>query len=358
MDAGGRKNGGRTVRRAAVTIKDIAAESGVSYPTVSYVLNNTRSVSPETRKKVMDAVQRLNYHPNAVARGLLRRRMDTIGIVLPYTTDFLTADPYLGPIIEGIIGVVQHERQTAMLFTNTQVNGARALDDIPLYCDGRCDGLVFIHCRTDSDLIQRMREVRVPFVCVNELHKGAEVSGVDAAQVGGAAELTRYLLERGHRRIAFLSGEETVISAGQRQEGFRRAMAEYRVALTEDAILPGIYNTESGYERTRLLMERPAAERPTALVCCNDPIAFGALRALDELGIRVPNEVSVVGFDDVPAAAHSRPPLTTMRLHFREGGERATRLLLDMIETGDTTVRQELIPMTLVERASAGPAPE
>jgi LacI family transcriptional regulator len=357
MDSSARKNGPRTTRRAAVTIKDIAAESGVSYPTVSYVLNNTRSVSAETRKKVMDAVQRLNYHPNAVARGLLRRRMDTIGIVLPYTTDFLTVDPYLGPIIEGIIGIIQHERQTAMLFTNNQVNGDRAVDDIPLYCDGRCDGLIFIHCRTNSSLITRMRETRVPFVCVNELQDGSDVSAVDAEQQEGAAEATRYLLDRGHQRIAFLAGEDSVVSVGQRQAGFLQAFEERGLTPDPALIVPGYYWRSSGYDRTLMLMRDRSIERPTALVCCNDLIALGAIDALEELGIRVPDEVSVIGFDDIPAAALNRPALTTMHLPFREGGERAARLLLEMIESGDETTRQELIPMRLMERDTVAPPP-
>ena len=226
-------------KSGAVTIKDIARASGVSYPTVSYVLNNTRAVSPETRQRVQDAIKALHYHPSAIARGLLKRRMNTIGVVLPYTTDFLTSDPYLGPIIEGILQVAQRHHQAIMLFTNTQHEARGDMDDLPLYCDGRCDGLLFVHERTDSDLIAVMRQRNVPFVCVNELCAGSPVSAVDAAEVEGAAALTNYLLGLGHRRIAFLAGEEPVVSVGQRYEGFRRALDAAGVAFDSSLFLPG-----------------------------------------------------------------------------------------------------------------------
>ena len=219
--------------------------------------------------------------------------------------------------------------------------------------DGRSDGVLFIHEPTSSPLIEAMGQPRVPFVCINELQEGADVAGVDAAQEDGAERLTEFLIAKGHTRIGFLSGQDDILSARQREIGFGRAMRGARLSLRSDWNLPGEYNTLSGYDRTRALWQG-GTDLPTALVCCNDLIALGAMHALREVGLRVPEDVSVVGFDDIPASARHHPPLTTMRLPFREGGAKAAEMLLRHISDG-AAVEQELLPMTLIERQTVAP---
>ena len=333
------------------TIKDIAKASGVSYPTVSHVLNKTRSVSPKTRQKVMDAVKALNYHPNAVARGLLKKQMNTIGVIFPYAPVSLISHHHLGPLMDGILAVSHQFHQSAMLFTaDTFPENPERLS---LYCDGRSDGLLVVGQPSDSPFVQSLRASRTPFVCINECWEDADIPFVDVDQAGSAERLVSYLIERGHLRIGVLTGDDDAIAVAQRLRGYRNALAAHGIASDETLILHGHYTEESGYEAAhRLVSNRAAVPLPTALFCHNDLIALGALRAFAELNVRVPEDISVAGFDDIPGAAASNPPLTTMHLPMRALGEQATRLLMDQIETPGTTATRELLPTELIERQS------
>jgi LacI family transcriptional regulator len=334
----------------AVTIKDLAKACGVAPSTVSYVLNNgPRVVHPQTRERVLEAARRLNYHPSAVARGLSKKRMETVGVVMGYWASPDT-DPYFGSILGGILTVAQERRQSMTLFM--EHSWTDALGNLRFYCDGRCDGLLLVAPPTDHAILAALKQKEIPFVVVSDLTTDPDISGVDVDNRAAACAMVGYLVAQGHRRIAMLGGHASLSSAPQRLQGYRDALAEAGIPYDEGLFLPGAYNQDTGYERARKLMCLPEAHRPTALFCCSDAIAFGALRAFKELGYQVPCDVSVAGFDDVFMAALTQPPLTTVRQPLRQIGERAAEVLLSQIQDRVPGIQKEVLPTELILRDS------
>ncbi len=336
-----------------VTIKDLAKACGVAPSTVSYVLNNgPRAVHPQTRERVLEAVRRLDYHPSAVARGLSRKRMDTIGVVMGYWSS-PDIDPYVGSILGGILTVAQRRRQSTTLFMER--SWPDALENVRHYCDGRCDGLLLVAPTVENAVLPVLKLREIPFVVISDVPPDPDISCVDVDNRAAAREMTRYLIKQGHRRIALLRGHADLSSAIERLQGYREALAEADIPCDEGLMPAGQYNQPTGYERAQRLMRLPEARRPTALFCCNDYIALGALRGLKELGLRVPQDVSVVGFDDVPLAAATQPSLTTVRQPLRRIGTRAAEILLSQIQEGAANARREVLPTKLMLRDSVAP---
>jgi LacI family transcriptional regulator len=336
------------------TILDVAKASGVSPATVSYVLNNgPRTVRPATRERVLLAIQQLGYEPNAVARGLRRKRMDTFGIVLPHPNTDLITSPYFGPVMDGILRVAMQKQQNTTIFTGAAWSDAER--SLPIYCDGRCDGLILLSPPVGSAIVPGLAAKNVPFVLLSDASDDPGVSSVDVDNVGAAKKLVRYLIQQGHRRIAILCGNQQSRSAAQRFQGYRLALEEQGIPFIPSLALSGQYAPASGYENALELARRPDECRPTALFCSNDEIALGAYRALEESGLRIPEDVSVVGFDDIASAADYRPPLTTVRQPLEQLGERATRLLLGQIEEGVPRGRKETLCTRLILRESVAP---
>ncbi|HZP80939.1 MAG TPA: LacI family DNA-binding transcriptional regulator [Chthonomonadaceae bacterium] len=334
----------------ATTIKDLAKASGVSPATVSYVLNNgPRPVHSQTRERVLEAMRRLNYHPSAVARGLSKKRLDTVGVVMGYwaTPDI---DPYVGSILGGILTVAQRRRQSTTLFM--EHSWTDVLNNVPLYCDGRCDGLLLIAPPIETPVFAALKQKQIPFVLISDLTEDPDISGVDVDNRTAAYRMVCYLIGQGHRRIALLRGDDNLTSAAQRLQGYCDALEEAGIPYDEALVLPGGYNQDRGHERALELMRLPESRRPTALFCSNDNIAFGALNALKELGLQVPRDISVAGFDDVFMAALMHPPLTTVHHPLRRIGERAAEILLSQIHDGAPQAQKEVIPAELTLRDS------
>ncbi len=336
-----------------ITIKDLARDAGVSPATVSYVINNgPRAVHPTTRERVLESIRRLDYHPSAVARGLSNKRMNTLGIITLYW-DVPEVNLYFAGVLNGILAVAQRRQQSINLFP--EYTWAEAVRNLATHCDGRCDGILLFAPPTDIPLVSILGKKNLPFVLVSDHSEEPEVSGVDIDNAGAACALVTYLVEQGHQRIAILGGDANMTSAQQRRQGYRQALEAADIGYDAALDLPGTYNSASGYRSTMALLERSAEAQPTALFCSNDDIAFGALRALQERGRRVPQEMSVVGFDDLPPASMTQPPLTTVRQPLRELGERAAEMLLAQIAGVAPSGQKEVLPTELIVRASVAP---
>ncbi len=339
-----------------ITIKDLAKDAGVSPATVSYVINNgPRTVHPQTRERVLASIRRLDYHPSAVARGLSSKRMNTLGVFVNYWEIPVSnqINQYLMSVLNGILAAAQRRKQIIALFMDSL--WADGQNKVSVFCDGRCDGLLLAGLLDNSPIVATLKQQGVPFVLVNDVSEDPDVSWVDVDNVGAACAMTDHLLAQGHRRIAILCGNATISSTVLRHAGYQKALATAGIACDPTLILPGIYSIPSGYERTLELMRRPIPLRPTALFCSSDDIAFGAMQALQELELRVPQNVSVVGFDDLPSAANTQPPLTTVRQPLRALGEHAVELLLAQIEGTAPTGQKEVLPTELIIRASVAP---
>ncbi|HLV81893.1 MAG TPA: LacI family DNA-binding transcriptional regulator [Chthonomonadaceae bacterium] len=341
---------------SSVSIHDVAVRAGVSRATVSRVLNGTEAlVAAKTRERVLAVARELGYHPNAVARGLAGKPMNTLGVVLAYILPSVTSDPFLGPVLDGILDKNKRRHQKTVIFTEN--DWQEALSNLPTYCDGHCDGLILVIPRSDSPIVHALQKRRQPFVIVGDYREDPDVTVIDADNVSAAYLAVQHLTQQGHRRIAALCGNREFASSGQRLKGYQQALAEAGIAYDESLVMAGEYWEWSGNENTEALMRLPLPERPTALFCSNGRIATGALQALDALQIAVPAEVSITTIAETPDIATARLPLTAVQMPLRRIGEVAVETLLDQIHAGAPAGAKRLLPGELVVRASVAAIP-
>jgi LacI family transcriptional regulator len=337
--------------KATVSIRDVAAAAGVSIATVSRVLNPVSpqiSMRQETRDRVERAIDELGYRPNDLARALLHQRTAAIGLVLPDISN-----PYYPPLVRGVEDVASAHGYRVVL-CNTDRNAEKIAAYLETLVKTRVDGIII----AGGSLTQRaggldlLRTYRTKLVTVGRHdaeHRSVRIDNVAATRM--AAE---HLLGLGHRRVAFLGGPEGSSTAHDRLTGYRAAMRAAGLPEPGDTVLAGEFDERSGYELVRALLG--TSRRPTAFLCANDRIAFGAYAGLADAGLSVPRDASVVGFDDVPMASFVRPMLTTVAVPTYEIGQAAMRLLLTAFD-GDLDAEPDtepvLLPTRLVERDSA-----
>ncbi len=337
------------------TIRDVAKRCGLSAMTVSSVLNNRPgSAAPETRDRVLRAVEEMGYRPNAVARSFRQQRMSTLGVVMSRDEKVsLTADRYFGPVLDGILEVGSKNHQKLLVITEESWEDVQ--QNLLSYTDGHCDGLIFILPIMPTEAILPLLKRKTPFVLIGESRPEEWLSVVDLDNVRAAADAVDYLIQNGHRRIALFKGDDVLLSSHQREAGYRRALAAAGIPVDERLILPGAYRTESGHERMCLLLKRRTEMPFTAVFCGDDAIAQGALLALTEQGLNVPQDVSLVGINDDKQVSLLKPGLTTLRQPLDQLGKRAVEMVLNQIDHGAPGGVKELLPGELIVRGSVGP---
>lgn len=329
------------------TIRDVARESNVSIATVSRVFNNSPLVSDRTRQRVVEVAARLGYWPNGIARSLITSRTHTLGVLLPDLHG-----EFFPEIIHGV-DMAAHERGFHLLVSRSSGGD---LPDALRSMRGRVDGLVVMAPDLDAPTALQQLAGAVPTVLLNPEVAPAGHDAVSIANYDGALEVTRYLLGLGHRRVATITGPERNVDSRQRLEGYRSALREAGVEPDPALEWSGNFTEPSGYEGALELVRR--APRPTAIFVANDHMAVGAMGALQDAGMRVPGQMAVAGFDDIPMARYLTPPLTTVRVDKLRLGQRAVELLLDAERRArGNGVRHELLPTSLVVRGSCGGRP-
>jgi DNA-binding LacI/PurR family transcriptional regulator len=333
-------------RLRAPVMSDVGRLAGVSHQTVSRVINGSPHVRPETRARVLAAMEELGYRPNPVARALVTGRSRMLGVVSFDTTLYGPASTLFG------IERAAHEAGYFIIVASLEaLNRSSVADAVERLRRQGVDGILVIapHAEAGEALLHAPSDVPLVAAEAGPEH-GAPVAAVD--QVAGAVSATRHLLELGHRTVWHISGPPDFIEAGQRQEG-RRATLEAAGAEVPEP-LAGDWSPGTGYELGRRLSADPEV---TALFVANDQMALGVLRAMHEVGREVPRDLSVVGFDDIPEAAYFLPPLTTVRQDFIEMGRRSLRMLLRTIETGRRGSQESLVPPELIVRGSTASPP-
>lgn len=333
-------------------IKQVAREAGVSIATVSRVVNGrSGAASVETTARVRQTIDRLQYQPNAIARGLNRQRMNTLGVVFASADDFvLTAHDFYIRILEGILAVNKAGQQKTLLFL--QESWQQASREIASYTDGQCDGLILLSPTTDDSFYETLRRRKIPVVITGGVSPEPPVSSVAMDNDAVGYDCTRHLIALGHRRISHFGGDPKFDSAAGRARGYQRALHEQGL---EPDILMGEYGSHSGYAQMRLRLQRPAAQRPTAVFCADDEIAYGALNALAEAGVPVPNQMSVLGVNNGPKSVLQAPPLTSVRQPYRQIGTRLAEILREETEGRSLPGQQESYPGELIVRSSTAP---
>ena len=332
-------------RQRRATLHDVAQLAGVSHQTVSRVVNHHPSVASATRTRVMEAIRQLDYAPNRVAQSLATRRTKTVGIIGYGTTHY-------GPsqMVANIESGLKAKGYGLVYATVADLGVGVLREQVARLRDQLVDGLVLVTPVGGGHLAEASDLIRLPFVMIDAM-LGEHVPSVVIHQRHGARLATEHLIGKGHRFIAEITGPMDWSGAGQRHEGWLAALAD--AGLEPVASVAGTWTAASGYQATRQLLEM--GRRFTALVVANDQMALGALRALREAGLAVPEDVSVVGFDDIPEAAYFEPPLTTVRQDFATLGQQAVELLLARMNAPEAPTHQRVLYPTLVERASVAP---
>jgi LacI family transcriptional regulator len=281
--------------------------------------------------------------------------MNTIGVVLSHRFTTLRTDHYVSGLLDGIMSVLSAHDQDTMIFTGQGTSGGRP--SLSVVGDGRCDGLILFSSDLNASLPTALREAGIPFTLINRLGTEVDVSSVTVDNASAMCQLVQHVIEQGHRRIAFLGGANTE-SAYERLAGYRQALEAAQIAYEPEWVTLESYERVSGHRRALQMLSLPRSHRPTALCCGSDMVALGAIEGLREAGLRVPEDVSVTGFDDMPEAATSVPALTTVHLPVAAIGTRAAEMLWEQISRESSDLRQEVLPTRLVLRASVAPPAE
>ncbi|NMH61493.1 LacI family DNA-binding transcriptional regulator [Alteromonas ponticola] len=333
-------------------MQDIAKRAGVCKATVSRAFNTPDRVSEKTLNKVMKVVDELGYTPNRLAAGLRQGRSRNIAIMLPDITN-----PYFPPLVRSIEKIAQ-ARGYSVILNDTQDNPALERAFASMLKTRQVDGVITNSQRLpfDIDIMDPLDKELPPIVNTSEFcaFDGVTKVGVDNVAIGRDA--TRHLLDLGHTRIAAIMGTPEILSCKQREQGFREELSKSNISLDDRLLYSGDYSSQSGVDGVRKLMQ--LKDRPTAIFCFGDMVAIGALHELNELGYRVPDDVSVIGVDGIALTQYSHPPLTTIAQPIQEMGQLSITLLLDMIEGNAPKQKLNILPHQLVVRRSTGPAPK
>lgn len=338
-----------------VTIRQVARACGVSPMTVSFVLNNKPgAVSQETRERVLQAVRELGYRPRTPAARASRPY--ALGLVAGVNGQSLMTPGYFNDVLNGVLVATDELRVNVTLFTGEAFH-ADSYRSIRVLCDGRCDGLLVVAPQIGCKIVSALGRRGFPFAVLGDTCEACDATCVDADNTGGARSAVEFLLELGHHRIGYVGGLPFVRSVAQRREGYHHALRAAGIDVPAAFDIPSTATPEQVRGKTIELLSFPPSRRPTALFCWNDGTALTVMAAAREVGVRIPQELSVIGFDDDSRAAISDPPLTTVRQPFRRLAKSAVEAML--AESLGTVVerRPVLLETELMVRRSVASPP-
>jgi len=332
--------------RSRLTLEEIAKLAGVSRSTVSRVINEDPNVSEAARSNVLKVVQEVGYQPNAAARSLASNRSNTISVVIPRPVSTVFTEPFFVSMLQSITEVCNDNGYHVILSmvdpTREQSSYYRSLSSLML------DGVILFSGFIDDPLIPQLERDDIPFVVVGRHPKLPDASFVDVDNVQSSAMATRHLLDLGRQRLATITGPMSMPVGIDRHTGFMQAAEQADMYVPDARIVEGDFGRLSGYEGMKNLLPH----KPDSVVIASDLMAVGAMLAIRESGLSIPDDIAVVGFDDAPIAAYSEPPLTTIRQSFGDLGRNAASMLLKLINEEEAGPIHTIIPTELIVRAS------
>ncbi|MEK8130311.1 LacI family DNA-binding transcriptional regulator [Paenibacillus filicis] len=330
----------------SATIKDVAKKAKVSIATVSRVLNNLTGYSDKTRQKVMEAIKETNYQPNAIARGLINKRTQTIGVLLPKVSVQFSSD-----ILQGI-GEYAQSHDYSVIVCNTDADGSRTLKYLQVLREKQVDGIIYTSEVLKPEYYEVIQAMKIPVVLVASESPYASVPYVKVNDWQASYDAVTYLIGKGHRRIAMISGTEKDPIAGRpRVQGYLKALADHGIPFDSKYLVHGNFLFDGGYRGMEEILQK--APEVTAVFAASDETALGVLSAAAKHGVKVPQDLSLVGYDNVKLAQMSVPALTTVQQPLFAMGQVAAAKLISMIMTG-VVAENQLVPHSIVERETVG----
>jgi LacI family transcriptional regulator len=338
----------------AVTLRDVAKLAGTSTAAASAALNGgtgkSTRVGPITRARINAAAAQLGYVSNPIAKSLATGKTRVLGLMLPYEDAFIDQNPFCTNLMAGIMREVLAHHYNLMLYTATS---GMPVDRAAMLVDSRVDGLLLVTPPDDSAIFLKCDRRNIPYVSVIRNPQPGTLA-VNSDDYAGGLLATRHLIALGHRRIAHLVGNPAVSTTSLRQKGYRDALAEAGIRHDPHLEIPSGFLRAPGYWAGQAILDRPVWQKPTAIFACNDLCAAGAIQALGEAGISIPNDIAIVGYDDTLFCTVLQPPLTSVHMPIEEMGVLAARMLVARIEHREVGDPQPLLPVSLTIRQSCG----
>lgn len=332
-----------------VTIKDVAEKAGVSPSTVSRVISDSPRISEETKQRVRKIMDELGYHPNAIARSLVNRTTNTLAIVMPRSADEVFLNPFFPEALRGITKATHEEGYCILITTgNTEEEQLESLNAVAN--GGRVDGIILMYSKVDDIILEAVKKMNIPFVMIGRPPEGENCDYVDNNNVEVAYQATEYLILNGHKRIGLINGSPNLVVSIDRFEGYKRALEKYNIPLDYSIITSSEFVQEGGYKGMKQILKNP--NKPTAIITTDDLMAFGALRAAKDLGVKVPHDISIMSFNNIPLAEFATPPLTSVDINAYELGYQAANIVMDKIKGKHVKRVKKILNAQIIYRMS------
>lgn len=333
----------------SVTVNDIARLANVSPSTVSRVIADNPRISKKTRDKVHKIMKDLNYHPNIIARSLANRSTNIIGVIIPETTEKAFQHPFYPEILRGIASLAHKNDYHILISSAADVKEEKQVVD--KLVKGRiADGLILMASRINDPTVTELAKINFPFVVVGRPVRDEKINWVDNDNVSISYELTKHFITQGVRKIAFLGVSPEYMVTLDRLQGYRMALEEYGIPVDEEMIIEGQFINDTGYALVEKLLDKGI--KPTGIIACDDLLATGAVKKLQECGFRIPEDVIVAGYNNVPMADFFSPPLTSVEVRPYNLGTSAFELLLGSLRNDIRNYNRTIVPAQLVLRNS------
>ena len=325
-----------------ITLKMVAEKAGVSVNTASRAINNKPDINENTKKRILKVAQELGYIRNAAAVALRTKKTKAIGVVIADNRN-----PFYAEVLNGM-EEASRKKDYHIILANTQRDYKKEEEAIKLLLAKRVDGLLIAPVQDRDDDIKKLIEANIPFVVVGRDFENIEVDAVYNDEVKGGFLAAEYLIKKGHKKIVLINGFLYKSPAKGRLEGYKKALKKYRISLDESLISVGDINIEDGYERTKQMLGKKL--NFTAIFAYNDMVAFGSMQAIKEKGLRIPEDIELVGYDDIPFSSLISPSLTTIRIKKQELGIESVKLLFSRINGTRKKIKKIMLNVDLVER--------
>ncbi len=333
-----------------VTIKDVAKEAKVAASTVSRVIKDSPNISEETKRRVREVMDRLGYYPNFQAQSLAGKNTKAIGVILPNAAFHSFQNPFFSEVLLGISTSANKHKYGIYLSTSATEDGI--YEEVVRMVQGkRVDGILLLYSRKNDKLLTYLNTVKIPFTVVGRPYeKEQQTTYVDNDNIQTSIDVTNFLINAGHRRMAFIGGNQQFVVTADRLKGYKKALENEGIAYDEKFVI----NEQSVKEEGRVIIEKLVSleEPPTAIITQDDLIAFQIISHLESLNLNVPNDISIISFNNYFVSEHSRPPLTSVDIGINQLGFEATDALIELIEEPSTLPKRITIPAKLIERES------